>query len=133
MLLCDVLVLEKTDHLSGAVGGLGLGFFAGMALGYGAAVLANPEATSEERGWRGMYALTGGIAGGTVGIAVGAIAGSRVEYEIIHPVAPPDSSTAILYSLLLIPAALSKISAFDTPAASYIAKMFSSGVSGGTV
>ncbi len=84
-----IRTVSRTDHLSSAVGGLGLGLLSGLAVGGGIALLSHPSGADERMGY-GLLAITTTALGAVGGLVIGAIRGSTIEYRP----AKEDTSTS---------------------------------------
>ena len=88
--LKEIGAITRTDHLSSAVGGMGLGLLSGVTLGSGVALLAHPSGSDERMGYGLLWMATTAV-GTVTGLVVGAIVGTTIEYRFAAPV---DSSAA---------------------------------------
>ncbi len=88
--LREIRTVTRTDHLSSAVGGLGLGLLSGFALGGGIALLSHPSGADERMG-SGLLWLSTTALGALGGLVIGAIQGTTVVYRF----PPSQDSVAV--------------------------------------
>jgi hypothetical protein len=79
--LGNVRSVKRVDHVGGAMGGLGFGLLGGLAVG-GALALSGPSGGDRGMG-TGYAALSAVTLGSVVGLVVGGIRGTTIEYEFL--------------------------------------------------
>jgi hypothetical protein len=86
----DVFVVRHVDHVSSTVGGLGLGFLGGFAVGMGGGLLMIKPGDADSRMGAGLFAIGTTVVGSIVGMIVGGLHGTIRDYTM--PEAVPDST-----------------------------------------